>query len=63
MSEVTISFVVPAYNEEALIASCLYAILAETSRIGCSAEIIVVDNNSTEDAANRSGNSGSCHRR
>ena len=34
MSEVTISFVVPAYNEEALIASCLYAILAETSRIG-----------------------------
>jgi glycosyltransferase involved in cell wall biosynthesis len=48
MSEFTISFVVPAYNEEALIASCLYAILAETSRVGCSAEIIVVDNNSTD---------------
>jgi glycosyltransferase involved in cell wall biosynthesis len=48
MSDVTISFVVPAYNEEALIASCLYAILAEISRIGCGAEIIVVDNNSTD---------------
>jgi cellulose synthase/poly-beta-1,6-N-acetylglucosamine synthase-like glycosyltransferase len=48
MSEVTISFVVPAYNEEALIASCLHAILAETSRVGCSAEIIVVDNASTD---------------
>ncbi|MBV8119434.1 MAG: glycosyltransferase family 2 protein [Alphaproteobacteria bacterium] len=44
----TISFVVPAYNEEALIASCLHAILAETSRVACSAEIIVVDNNSTD---------------
>ena len=48
MSELTISFVVPAYNEEALIASCLYAILVETSRVGCRAEIIVVDNNSTD---------------
>jgi glycosyltransferase involved in cell wall biosynthesis len=48
MSELTISFVVPAYNEEALIASCLYAILAETSRVGCRAEMIVVDNNSTD---------------
>jgi glycosyltransferase involved in cell wall biosynthesis len=48
MSEMTISFVVPAYNEEALIASCLHAILAETSRVKCQAEIIVVDNNSTD---------------
>ena len=48
MSEVTVSFVVPAYNEEALIASCLHAILAETSRVRCAAEIIVVDNNSTD---------------
>jgi glycosyltransferase involved in cell wall biosynthesis len=49
MSELTVSFVVPAYNEEALIASSLHAILAETSRVGCGAEIIVVDNNSTDD--------------
>ncbi|HXC88947.1 MAG TPA: glycosyltransferase family 2 protein [Stellaceae bacterium] len=48
MSGVTISFVVPAYNEEALIASCLHAILAETARVNCASEIIVVDNNSTD---------------
>lgn len=48
MSDVLISFVVPAYNEEALIASCLGAIRAEIARTGCPAEIIVVDNNSTD---------------
>jgi len=48
MPEVLISFVVPAYNEEALIASCLCSIRAEVARTGCQAEIIVVDNNSTD---------------
>jgi glycosyltransferase involved in cell wall biosynthesis len=48
MTEVTISFVVPAYNEEALIASCLHAIVAEVVRSQHSAEIIVVNNNSTD---------------
>ena len=48
MPEVLISFVVPAYNEEALIASCLSSIRAEVARTGCQAEIIVVDNNSTD---------------
>lgn len=48
MSDVTVSFVVPAFNEEALIASCLHAIMAEISRTRCPAEIIVVDNNSTD---------------
>jgi cellulose synthase/poly-beta-1,6-N-acetylglucosamine synthase-like glycosyltransferase len=48
MPEPTVSFVVPAFNEEALIASCLYAILAEIARVRCCAEIIVVDNNSTD---------------
>jgi glycosyltransferase involved in cell wall biosynthesis len=48
MSDVLISFVVPAYNEEALIASCLEAILAEIVRAKCRAEIIVVNNNSTD---------------
>ena len=48
MSDLLISFVVPAYNEEALIASCLAAIQAEIARTGCRAEIIVVDNNSTD---------------
>jgi glycosyltransferase involved in cell wall biosynthesis len=48
MPEVLISFVVPAYNEEALIASCLSSIRAEVARTSCQAEIIVVDNNSTD---------------
>jgi len=48
MSDVGISFVVPAYNEEALIASCLHAIVAEIARTRCQAEIIVVDNSSTD---------------
>ena len=34
MSDVMISFVVPAYNEEALIASCLASIEAEIARTG-----------------------------
>jgi glycosyltransferase involved in cell wall biosynthesis len=48
MSNVFVSFVVPAYNEEALIGSCLTAITAEISRTGCRAEIIVVDNGSSD---------------
>jgi glycosyltransferase involved in cell wall biosynthesis len=43
-----ISFVVPAYNEEALIGACLASIEAEISRTGCNAEIIVVNNNSSD---------------
>jgi glycosyltransferase involved in cell wall biosynthesis len=48
MSDVIVSFVVPAYNEEALIGSCLTALLAEISRTRCRAEIIVVNNGSTD---------------
>src|ERR1700758_1458785 len=48
MSDVLVSFVVPAYNEEVLIRSCLAAITAEVSRTGCRAEIIVVNNASTD---------------
>jgi glycosyltransferase involved in cell wall biosynthesis len=43
-----VSFVVPAYNEEALLASCLVAIEAEIARTQCRAEIIVVNNGSTD---------------
>lgn len=45
------SFVVPAFNEEALLPSCLQAIQAEIERSGFSAEIIVVDNASTDGTA------------
>ncbi len=48
MLDPLVSFVVPAYNEEALIASCLAAIQAEIWRTRCDAEIIVVNNNSTD---------------
>jgi glycosyltransferase involved in cell wall biosynthesis len=51
MSDLLVSFVVPAYNEEALIPSCLASIRAEISRTGCRAEIIVVNNNSTDRTA------------
>jgi glycosyltransferase involved in cell wall biosynthesis len=43
-----ISFVVPAYNEEALLPSCLAAIQAEIARTGMRAEVLVVDNASTD---------------
>jgi glycosyltransferase involved in cell wall biosynthesis len=46
--EPEISFVVPAYNEEALLPRCLEAIAAEIAQSGCPAEIVVVDNASTD---------------
>ena len=45
------SFVVPAYNEERLLPACLAAIQAEIDRSGCDAEIVVVNNASTDDTA------------
>lgn len=46
-----VSFVVPAYNEEALLPACLAAIQAEIMTAGCTAEIIVVNNASTDRTA------------
>lgn len=49
MSEpVTVSFVVPAYNEEKHLHRSLTAIISETKRAGCTAEVIVVNNASTD---------------
>jgi len=45
---VTISFVVPAYNEEKHLARTLTAIISEIRRSGCAAEVIVVNNASTD---------------
>ena len=50
-----VSFVVPAYNEEALLPACLAAIRAEIARSGCEAEILVVDNASTDRTAEVAG--------
>ena len=43
-----LSFVVPAYNEEAYLPACLDSILAEIHAAGIPAEIIVVNNASTD---------------
>ncbi|MGT2467198.1 glycosyltransferase family 2 protein [Mesorhizobium atlanticum] len=43
-----LSFVVPAHNEEAFLAQSLQAIISEIERSRCEAEIIVVDNASTD---------------
>src|SRR4051812_44821998 len=40
--------VVPAHNEESRLPRCLEAILAEIERVGCIAEVIVVDNARTD---------------
>ncbi|MBS0559315.1 MAG: glycosyltransferase family 2 protein [Proteobacteria bacterium] len=46
-----ISFVVPAYNEEKRLAANLQAIVSEISHTGCDAEVIVVNNASTDRTA------------
>lgn len=43
-----ISFVIPAYNEEAVIGQCLDSVRKEIARSGRVAEIIVANNNSTD---------------
>lgn len=43
-----LSFVVPAYNEEAYLPACLESILAQIGPLGPDAEIIVVNNASTD---------------
>jgi glycosyltransferase involved in cell wall biosynthesis len=43
-----LSFVVPAYNEEAYLPACLDSILAQTRGLGDEVEIIVVNNASTD---------------
>lgn len=46
-----LSFVVPAYNEEALLPACLAAIRAEIDRSSADAEVVVVNNASTDRTA------------
>ena len=45
---IKLSFVVPAYNEETYLARTLQAIISETTRSHCEAEIVVVNNASTD---------------
>lgn len=46
--EMEISFVIPAYNEEKMLGACVASIQAEIGRTGHQAEIIVVNNASTD---------------
>jgi cellulose synthase/poly-beta-1,6-N-acetylglucosamine synthase-like glycosyltransferase len=43
-----LAFVIPAYNEEALIGTCLESVLKEVKRSGVDAEIVVVNNASKD---------------
>ena len=43
-----LAFVIPAYNEEALIGKCVESVLAEVKRSGRDVDIVVVNNNSTD---------------
>ena len=55
----TISVVIPAYNEENYIGPCLKSVLREVSCYGAAAEVLVINNASTdrtrEVACRRSG--------
>lgn len=56
-----LSIIIPAFNEERLIEQCLqsvYASLATNSQPGFTSEIIVVDNNSTDNTANLARQAG-----
>ncbi|UXN69572.1 glycosyltransferase family 2 protein [Devosia neptuniae] len=43
-----LAFVIPAYNEEALIGKCLQSVVDEVARAGADADIVVVNNASTD---------------
>ena len=43
-----LSFVIPAYNEEACLAGCLASIIGRIGQAGADAEVIVVNNGSTD---------------
>jgi cellulose synthase/poly-beta-1,6-N-acetylglucosamine synthase-like glycosyltransferase len=44
-----ISFIIPAYNEEVLLGTCIDSVIAAIKENACDAEIIVVNNASTDD--------------
>lgn len=43
-----LAFVIPAYNEEALIGTCIESVLAEIKRSGADVEVVVVNNASKD---------------
>ncbi len=53
-----LAFVIPAYNEEALIGQCVESVVAEVRRSGRDCEIVVVNNNSTDRTAEIAAKAG-----
>ena len=53
-----LAFVIPAYNEEALIGQCVESVVAEVKRSGRDCEIVVVNNNSTDRTAEIAAKAG-----
>ena len=49
--DIEVSFVIPAFNEEHRIAGCLHSIEQELFRTPCKAEVIVVNNGSSDHTA------------
>ena len=43
-----LSFVIPAYNEEALVGQCIESVLKEIARSGVDTEVVVVNNASVD---------------
>jgi glycosyltransferase involved in cell wall biosynthesis len=50
-----LAFVIPAYNEEALIGKCVESVMAEVRRTGRDIDVVVVNNNSTDRTAEIAG--------
>ncbi len=50
-----LAFVIPAYNEEALIGQCVESVVREVKRSGVDCEIVVVNNASTDRTAEIAG--------
>lgn len=48
-----LSFVIPAFNEEDFIGPCLESVMRELAAVDCEAEIIVVNNASTDETRER----------
>ena len=48
-----LSFVIPAFNEEDFIGPCLESVMRELAAVDCDAEIIVVNNASTDETRER----------